>query len=165
MNYPAFSRFGRLITSIVALYALSLFISPQKAYSQPTSFGIGAQIGSPTGLSLHFGAQGRPSYDLLLAWDLNDYLFANLHFMYENPLAGNNFTWFYGPGVFAGIEGDWDGPPKGLDGNLYMGVSGTIGLSAYFDIFQIYLRATPRLQLLDKTAGHIGGGLGLRFYL
>ncbi|MCB0706057.1 MAG: hypothetical protein KDC34_12130, partial [Saprospiraceae bacterium] len=134
--------------------------------TQPSDFGIGVQLGSPTGLSLHFAAQNSPSYDLLLAWDLNDYLFANLHFMYQKAFSGTpDFHWFYGPGVFGGIEGDWSGPKKNLEGKLYLGVSGTIGLGYYFDQFQIYARITPRLQLLEKTSGGFGGGLGFRFYL
>lgn len=156
----------RSLLSGLMFTLLFFFAAPNSGKAQPSQFGIGVQLGSPAGLTLRFDAQSKPSYDLLLAWDLNDYLFANLHFLYEKQLGGTpNFHWFYGPGVFGGIEGDWDGAPKKLEGNLYLGLSGTIGLGYYFDFFEIYARITPRLQLLEKTSGGFGGGLGFRFYL
>ena len=68
----------------------------------------------------------------------------------------------YGPGLFAGfIERS-----RVLDGDddLFLGISGTFGLAYNIDQFEIYLRATPRLAIIESTGGDIGGGLGFRFY-
>ena len=45
-----------------------------------------------------------------------------------------------------------------------MGISGTIGLSYLIERFEIYLRLTPRLALIEATDADFGGGLGFRYF-
>nr|HQU59603.1 hypothetical protein [Saprospiraceae bacterium] len=65
------------------------------------------------------------------------------------------------PGAFIGLRdrGRWE-----FSDEVYAGISGTIGLNYFIDRFEIYLRATLRLQLIDRTDGGAGGGLGVRYY-
>lgn len=138
-----------------------------KAQAQPGgSFGLGFQFGEPSGLSLRIYQPARMSADILLAWDLNDFFYANVHGTWEKALAGSGqFNFFYGPGAFIGLRernnrGLFDG-----DNDVNFGISGTAGFNVYIDRFEIYLRITPRLLLVDRTDGDVGGGLGFRFYL
>lgn len=144
------------------------FFSLPKLYAQPSggNFGLGIQFGEPSGLSLRIYQPGRMSADILLAWDLDDFFYANVHGTWEKSLAGSgDFNFFYGPGAFIGLRernnrGLFDG-----DNDVNFGISGTAGFNVYIDRIEIYLRITPRLLLVDRTDSDVGGGLGFRFYL
>lgn len=151
---------------VSALFAALLFFAFSTGLhaQRPGGVGVGVQLGDPSGLSLNLPTGGRASIDLLAAWDLDDFFFLNGHALFMQPLgSAPNFGVFYGPGLFIGVRdrgrGRWD-----FDDEVYAGASGTIGLNYFIDQFEIYLRATLRLQLIDKTDGQAGGGLGLRYY-
>jgi hypothetical protein len=149
------------------ILAVCLFSMP-KIYAQPSggNFGLGIQFGEPSGLSLRIYQPGRMSADILLAWDLDDFFYANVHGTWEKSLAGSgDFNFFYGPGAFIGLRerrnrGLFDG-----DNDVNFGISGTAGFNVYIERIEIYLRITPRLLLVDRTDSNVGGGLGFRFYL
>lgn len=147
---------------------LVLLLCGTQAFAQPSSgrFGIGIQFGDPSGLSMRIYQPARMSADILLAWDLDDFFFANVHGTWEKSISGSgNFNFFYGPGVFIGLRERYN--RRLFDGNddVNLGVSGTLGFNCYVDRFEIYLRLTPRLLLIDRTDADVGGGLGFRFYL
>jgi len=146
------------------LCCISLFplLSLPLSAQAPGPVALGAQFGQPTGLSLRIVKPNGSSLDLLAAWDLDDYLFFNLHFLKEYPLAGaGQFNWFVGPGVFLALR---DRGRRSGNNDTDIGISGTIGLNVYLDPVEIYLRLSPRLQVIDETNGAIGGGLGFRYY-
>ncbi len=128
------------------------------------SWGIGIQFGSPSGLAVKRYNPGAMSFDALLAWDLDDFFFLNIHGLWEQPAGSlSPLRVYYGPGAFIGfIE---RGRPFRDDTDVRLGISGTLGLNYYIDRFEIYLQLTPRLQLIERTDGSVGGGLGFRFYL
>ncbi|PHN04498.1 hypothetical protein [Flavilitoribacter nigricans] len=139
-----------------------------QAYAQPSggNFGLGIQFGEPSGLSLRIYQPGRMSADILLAWDLDDFFYANVHGTWEKSLGGSgDFNFFYGPGAFIGLRERNDRRLFDGDNDVNFGVSGTAGFNVYIDRVEIYVRVTPRLLLVDRTASDIGGGLGFRFYL
>ena len=141
---------------------LLLSFSTTVAAQRPSGVGIGIQLGRPSGLSLNLPTSGRASIDLLAAWDLNDFFFLNGHALFQQPLGSDpHLGLFYGPGAFIGLRdrGRWE-----FSDEVYAGISGTIGLNYFIDRFEIYLRATLRLQLIDRTDGGAGGGLGVRYY-
>lgn len=139
-----------------ALFCLML----QHGNSQ--SVGIGAQFGDPTGITLRINNSAGLSYDILAAWNVNDYFLVNVHGLWNHTLAPNpRLTYFYGPGLFAGVRerGRWE------EDDVYLGISGTIGLSLYIQRLELFGQLTPRLSVAPGTNGDVGGGLGLRFYL
>ena len=130
-------------------------------FIQAQHVGIGAQFGEPTGITLRINNGGALGYDILAAWDLDNYFFINVHGLWEHRLAPSpRIGYFYGPGVFAGVRerGKWE------DNDVYLGVSGTIGLNVYIQKLEIFGQITPRLAIAPGTSGDIGGGIGLRFY-
>lgn len=157
------------MTRFLTHLLLCILLSSSSVSAQPTAgrFGVGIQFGQPSGLSLRIYQPGGMSPDFLMAWDLDDFFFVNLHGTWEKPLAGaSNFNFFYGPGVFVGVRDR--GPDRRLfdrDDDVELGVSGTFGFNYYIDRFEIYLRLTPRLLLIERTDADIGGGVGFRFYL
>jgi len=149
-------RFSLLVLFLIALAA-------PDARAQRGNFGIGGQVGEPTGVSLRLGA-GPGALDFQAGWNLSDnFLFAQGHYLFANnplPTSGADVRAFYGPGVFVATHGD-DGPG---DDETAFGLSLNAGVSAFFNSLEIYGQITPRLQLVDETGFDLGGGLGARIY-
>ena len=150
--------------SLLAPMALLLLFSTSNlAQSVENNWGIGIQLGQPSGLSIKKHNSAGMSADILLAWDLNDFFFVNLHGVWEKDISGAEGLHFvYGPGVFAGFKEHK--PHRNDDDEIFLGISGTFGLAYYIDQFEIYLRLTPRLAVIESTDGDVGGGLGFRFF-
>lgn len=148
---------------LVLLLFVALTNTELSAQPPAGNWGVGIQFGDPSGLTIKRYNPGAMSFDALLAWDLNDFFFLNVHGLWEKNInASPNFNFFYGPGAFIGfIERN-----KRFDDDdeIRLGISGTFGLNYYVDRFEIYLQLTPRLAVIESTDADIGGGLGVRFY-
>jgi hypothetical protein len=147
-----------LLVLLLVLFGLSTVAVQGQVKSG--SVGLGLQVGDPSGLTLKFYNGGKASVDILAAWDLNDYLFVNVHALYHKPLGGaRNVNFFYGPGAFISFY------ERGrYEDYIGAGISGNFGLNVFFDRFELFAQITPRLQVLEFTDGDLGGGVGLRFY-
>jgi hypothetical protein len=145
----------RRITSLLA-FGFLLVIVPDDARAQRGgNFGIGGQLGEPTGLTLKAGV-GRGAIDFAAGWDLSDdSFFAQGHYLLaERPLSGTELGFFWGPGLFVGSRND----------NTAFGLSLNVGINYYTGPIEIFGQLTPRLRLVDDTGIDVGGALGLRFY-
>jgi hypothetical protein len=144
-----------LLVLVIGLSSIKLF-----AQGKNNQVGIGLQLGDPSGLSLKFYNPGRASVDILAAWDLNNYLFVNVHALYHKPLGNaRNANFFYGPGAFLAFR-----ERNRYADYLGLGISGNFGFNVFIDQLEIYAQVTPRLQLIEGTDADVGGGIGLRFY-
>lgn len=160
-NSTIFLNFFRSKVLLLAFFLLYTISS--QAQSVSGNWGIGIQLGQPAGISIKKHNTAGMSADILLAWDLDDFFFVNLHGVWEKDVSGANGLHFvYGPGVFAGFKERHR--HRDDDDELFLGISGTFGLSYYIDQFEIYLRLTPRLAVIESTDGDVGGGLGFRFF-
>ncbi len=142
--------------------ALFLFVSLFFNELSAQKVGLGAQFGSPTGISLRINNGSAMHYDILAAWDVDDYFFFNLHGLWEHSLAESpTIHYYYGLGVFAGFRerGRWK------EDDVFIGFSGTLGINLYIKRLEFFAQITPRLALVPGTDGHFGGGVGARFYL
>lgn len=159
-----FSTFFRMkVARTAALLVTFSILAYTTSSAQSSNWGIGVQLGQPSGLSLKKHNPYGMSADILLAWDLNDFFFVNLHGTWEKNLSSNgDFHFVYGPGIFAGFRER--SLNTEIDDDLFVGISGTFGLAYNIDRFEIYVRATPRLALIESSGGAVGGGLGFRFY-
>ncbi|GAB4419969.1 MAG: hypothetical protein OHK0039_32970 [Bacteroidia bacterium] len=123
--------------------------------------GVGIEIGSPTGVSILVSQPRGVSVDMLAAWDLDDFFFFNAHALFAKDLGQPlSMQFFYGPGAFIGVL-DRD---RSIYDEVRVGISATAGFSLPLDPFELYVRLTPRLQLIDETEAAIGGGFGVRYY-
>lgn len=121
------------------------------------SFGIGGQLGDPSGLALKFGA-GSNSFDLAAGWDLDDYVFVQAHLLLRDrrfPGSTPGLHYFYGPGLFLGVSDRRDEA---------FGFSFNAGLAYYTGPIEIFGQLTPRLALAPSTDFDLGAAIGLRFY-
>ena len=141
------------------LRALPLFLGTcvllPTAAAQPGGFGIGGQIGEPTGLTIKLASQ--PSFDFAAEWDFEDYFFLQGHLLLaERRFRGTaaNLTYFYGPGLFLGERND----------DTAFGLSFNAGVAYYTGPVEIFGQLTPRLRLAPDSDFDLGAALGLRFY-
>jgi hypothetical protein len=127
------------------------------AAAQPGAFGIGGQIGEPTGLTLKFA--GRPGLDLAAEWDFDDYFFVQGHLLLSErrfPGTAADVRYFYGPGLFLADRSGSD--------DLAFGLSFNLGVNYYTGPVEIFGQVTPRLRLTPDSDFDLGAALGLRFY-
>ncbi len=150
----------------LALLLLPLSAGPARAQAPGLTFGVGGQIGDPSGLSFKFYERPDLSYDFLLAFDLNDdFTFLNAHRTWERVLSDSPVRLHYGPGLFVGFvdRGGDDDDDLGDDEALF-GISFKVGLNVFIDRFEVFLNLTPRLLVLPETDGALGAGVGLHYY-
>ncbi len=132
------------------------------SHTPPSQTGLGGVIGNPSGLTLKVYGTDRSSftaYDFLLAYDLDRFFFFNLHGLYERPLPDSPLNYFLGPGVLLGVR---ERPRH--DNEMVLGLSANTGINFFTERFEVFLQLTPRLHLLPRTEGDLGGGIGLRYY-
>lgn len=129
---------------------------------------VGLELGSPSGFTLLLDRDDRTDLEFLAAWDLDDLLFVNGHMLWtagETLEPGISFR--YGPGVFVGFE-DRDFRRNSVlvnDTDLLVGASFRVAAEYAWDQFAVYLALTPRLSVLERTEGGLGGALGFRMWL
>lgn len=153
----------RSLLPIVIILFVSLQVDAQR---RAGAVGIGGQFGDPTGLTIKIYKPYGISTDILAAWDLNDFFYLNVHGLYERHIDRSEVLHFFvGPGLFVGLK-DRNGASDGFGDNaLAAGLSGSLGLNVVIGRVELYGQVTPRLELIDKTATDVGGGVGIRFYL
>lgn len=139
----------------LVLLALFVLFAPTAA----AQIGIGAQLGSPTGVSL---ALGRGSGGIRVAAGLapGDAVSAEGHYLFRvRPLEGTDARarWFYGPGAYVRVADD-DEDQIAASGILGMEVEAA-------DDFDVFGAITARLFFTGDTELDFGGGIGVRFWL
>ena len=123
--------------------------------AQPGSFGIGGQIGEPTGLTIKF-RPGPAAFDAAAEWDFNDFIFVQGHLILnERRFRGSPVGYFYGPGLFIGARNDAD---------TAFGLSFNAAVNYYTGPLEFFGQVTPRLRLTPGSDFDIGGAFGIRFY-
>lgn len=161
-------RFAGCVSTLAVIGAVLLLvaISPSgvktaSAQSPAGPIGLGGQIGDPSGVTLKFYQRPGFAYDLLAAWDLDDFFFINFHGLYEKPIPDSPLRYYLGPGFVVGFRED-----RRSDRNdeVVIGISGQFGLNFFVEQFEVFLQLTPRLHVLPATEGDVGGGVGLRYY-
>ena len=140
------------IPLFLALLALSLPV-----IAQPGGFGIGGQIGKPTGLTIKVQA-GPAAFDAAAEWDFGDYIFVQGHLILVErrlPLQRTAVNYFYGPGLFIGVRDNAD---------TAFGLSANAGVSYYTGQVEFFGQVTPRLRLTPDSDFDLGLAFGIRFY-
>ncbi len=154
---------ARRVTTLAAVAtALLLGVAvPACAQSPAGSIGLGGQIGDPSGLALKVYQRPGFAYDVLAAWDLDDFFFLNGHALYEKEIPDSPLRYYLGPGIVLGFRDD---RPARDEAEVVVGISGQFGLNFFVEQFEVFLQITPRLHVIPDTDGDIGGGVGLRYY-
>lgn len=156
-------RMGQPARMFFAGLVLFLFCWTDLFAQRPSpGFGIGFQVGTPTGLSMQFYKAHGITTDLLFAYDWQRFFFFNIHGLWNVHLdRAERFHFYYGPGGFIGIR---DNKPEGVRDDVVAGVSGNFGLNLVLGRVEFFGQATPRLALTPGTGFDMGGGIGMRFF-
>ncbi len=128
------------------------------AQQRPGSMAAGVQFGTPGGVSFKRYRKPRFAYEALASWNLNDFFFLSGHVLRERAIPASPLGYYFGPGVLAGAQ------QKDSQSDFVLGVSGTFGIHFFANRYEVFLQASPRLNLLPGTTGHLGGGIGVRYY-
>ena len=153
----------KLLLALAFVLSVTTFLAAQRSAG---AVGIGAQFGQPTGLSLKIYQPTGLSTDILVAWDLNDFFFVNIHGLAERHLGSSESVhYFIGPGLFVGVRESNNDGLVSKSNDFVAGISGTLGLNVILGPVELFGQVTPRLELIDETAGDVGGGIGIRIYL
>ncbi len=153
------------ISGAVLIICLSFSFTGQ-AQRSDHAFGIGFQAGNPTALALQFYEAHGMSTDILLAYNLEDFLFVNIHGLWNTHLDDKGLVHlFYGPGGFIGVRDRGRLISDKRYDKVVAGISGNFGLNVVLGRVEIFGQVTPRLSLTPGTDFNLGGGVGLRFYI
>ena len=143
-------------------FAIALLVASQSANAQAPrpigTIGIGAQAGSPTGLTAKYYARKDVGLVFLGSWNLERFLLFSMHITYEYPIPDSPLRFFVGPGIDVGREGDDD------ESALRLGLSVMPGLNFFTERFEVFLHAMPTVQLGTRNRFELGGAVGLRYF-
>ena len=144
----------------------------------PEGFGIGLQVGEPSGLALALRRDEVTNLQAALAWSFSD---ARLHinadytralFVFETDDAPNvRFPFYVGLGGRVRIAGDSgggnDNNRRGDDEGSSVGARVPIGITVLprEQRVDVYLEGAPVLLLLPEADVGWDAALGVRFYL
>lgn len=152
------------VRAVAVFAALSCALLPAvpSAHAQNPAgdVGVGGQLGEPSGITIKLYERPGFAYELLAAWDLDDFFFMNGHALYESAIPDAPLRFYLGPGVLVGVR---EGRPD--DSDFVIGISGEFGVNYFVERFEVFLHLTPRLGVIPSTEGDVGGGIGLRYYL
>ncbi len=151
-----------MIKHFVLICILAIF--PQ--FTQAKSFGLGAVIGDPTGVSMKMWIDRNHAFDGAFAWSLNgpnalhiqgDYLIHELSFFHINRFPINLY---YGAGARLS---SYSGNKKS---GLGIGARAPLGVTYMFpspDV-ELFTEIAAVLELVPSTDVFINIGIGGRFY-
>lgn len=139
-------------TLALSLFALAVVLPAQ---AQRSPLAIGAQIGSPTALTVRFPARAAASWTGTLAFHKGGATLG-LNRQYEYPFTESPLHYYVAPGGYLGSNGDDD---------LAVGATLPLGVNFYQDRFEVFLQLIPTLAVLPNTDFDVGAAVGVRFAL
>ena len=138
------------IPLFLALFALAI-----PATAQPGGFGIGGQIGEPTGLTIKVQA-GPAAFDAAAEWDFDHNIFVQGHLILsERRFRGSQVAYYYGPGIFIHAHNNH---------RTRFGLSFNAAVNYYTGPIEFFGQVTPRLRLTPDSDFDLGLAFGIRFY-
>ncbi|NND72177.1 MAG: hypothetical protein HKN43_11440 [Rhodothermales bacterium] len=150
-------RTATRIAILIALAFAAFAVAPESA-AQYNTLAVGAEIGSPTAVTVLVPTEKRYAFEFLGAWDLDDFLFLNAHALVTRATDDYpELHAIWGIGAFVGIRDN-------ASSSATLGISGKFGAGYDIEPFEVYVHLTPRFELMPETDFHLGGGLGLRFF-
>lgn len=130
------------------------------------SVGVGAVIGSPTGLSFNLFMNDAQSLHTILAWDLDDdeeeLILASHYTWRRKDFPEKNLGWFYGAGGRIQIL-DEDDPKNREHDEFELGPSASTGLFYEYQQVEFFLKGNLTLNIIEETDAEVDGMVGAHF--
>lgn len=128
------------------------------------NIGLGIIFGEPTGVSFKYWTSQTIAFDAAAAWSFADGSSLQIH----GDLLFHSFDLFRVErgrmALFYGFGGRLK--TRDTDGKARLSFRVPIGISYEFERapVELFVEIAPMLDLVPKTAGAIGGGIGFRYY-
>ena len=145
-------------TRLLFAAVLLTVLAPAQAQAQASdnSFGIGAVLGEPTGVTARF-MHGGNNFQAHAAWSLdNDALHVSADYLRSgNIQAGSDIPFYFGLGAVLALAND-----------VVLGARVPVGLNHFFSSqpLEIFAEIVPILTVAPSTDFALNGALGLRYY-
>lgn len=146
------------ITLLIILLGLTTGSAVAQSNRLAGAIGIGAQAGTPTGLTLKYYPRKDIGVILLGSWSLERFLLFSMHGTYEHPIPDSPLRFFIGPGFEAGREGDE------MESDIRISITLMPGLNFFTEKFEVFLQGMPGLKLKPDQQLTLGGAVGLRYF-
>jgi hypothetical protein len=148
---------------IIALAALAGLAQAQAGRSGGNT-GIGIIFGEPTGVSFKFWTGRTVAIDAAAAWSFVDGSSFQLH----GDLLFHSFDLFQVEKGRMALYYGFGGRFKTKDANDKARLSFRVPLGISYEFerapIEMFVEIAPMLDLVPKTEGAIGGGIGFRYY-
>ncbi|MFI5237558.1 MAG: hypothetical protein ACHQLA_06465 [Ignavibacteriales bacterium] len=143
------------------LVLVSLLLIPNPAISQNREFGLGIQLGEPTGLNGKLWTGSENAFDFGVAWSFEgrDEMVVQTDYVWHAfdvfPVSKGELPLYFGIGGRAVLRDD-----------ALFGVRFPVGMAYMFEStpLDIFIEVAPILNLAPSTDFDVGGGLGIRFW-
>lgn len=143
------------------LVLVSFLLVPNFAMSQSRDFGLGIQLGEPTGLNGKLWTGRYNAVDFTVAWSFEgrDEMVMQADYVWHSfdvfPVSSGELPVYFGIGGRALLRDD-----------PVLGVRIPVGLAYMFESapLDIFLEVAPILNVIPSTDFDVGGGLGIRFW-
>jgi hypothetical protein len=140
--------------------AFILFVSTS-AISQSREFGLGIQLGEPTGLNAKLWTGRTNAMDFALAWSFEgkDEMLMQADYVWHSfdvfPVSSGELPLYFGIGGRVILRND-----------PLLGVRVPFGMAYMFEStpLDIFAEIAPILNVIPSTDFDLGGGLGIRFW-
>ncbi|HEY6435453.1 MAG TPA: hypothetical protein VIY47_02605 [Ignavibacteriaceae bacterium] len=147
------------MTRIMVVLVSFLFLSVP-LLAQNHNFGLGVQLGEPTGLNAKLWTGNTNAVDFGLAWSFEgrDEMVMQADYVWHSfdvfPVSSGELPLYFGIGGRAILRDD-----------PVLGARIPVGIAYMFESFplDVFAEIAPILNLLPSTSFDLGGGFGVRF--
>jgi len=146
-----------LLLALAGLLALASAPTTSHAQRERGTVTFGLQVGRPGGATGKLYRSPSRAYDGLFTTNGTDAATLYLHPLWERPLPDTLLHAYAGPGVVVGGRRLQSTPV------LAAGLSAKVGLNFFLKRFEVFLEATPYVQLRPRRSTRLGGSVGLRY--
>jgi hypothetical protein len=143
------------------LALVALLVIPNSVISQSRDFGLGIQLGEPTGINGKLWTGRENAVDFTVAWSFQgrDEMVMQADYVWHSfdvfPVSSGELPLYFGIGGRALMSDD-----------PVLGVRIPVGLAYMFEStpLDIFMEIAPILNVIPSTDFDVGGGLGVRFW-
>lgn len=146
----------KLLIAAVAALCIAL---PAEA-KQGGNFGLGFQLGDPSGLSAKLWLSHTNAADFQLGFSpYGDWMFLKADYLWHSfnliPVSAGQLPLFYGMGAMMSVAH-----------RPGVGVEGVVGLEYLFPSapLDVFIELAPGAFIVPATEGHVSAGIGMRFF-
>jgi hypothetical protein len=147
------------ILFLAAVVVLALSIS---SFAGVKGFGVGVELGQPTGLTLKDYISSDHAWDLGIAWAFynGSYITVHADYLLHNfgiiRVKEGQCGLYFGIGAYVGIGNNWVG----------LGARIPLGINYIFrgTPVEVFLELVPSMSLFPATGFGPSGALGIRYY-